>query len=48
MTEIKGGRSANKFLKLQIRKYADLNNLLDLWTLAHGGLVVVKIDKVAI
>jgi hypothetical protein len=27
---IKGGRSANKFRKSQIRKFADLNNYLDL------------------
>ncbi len=28
----KVGRSANKFRKLQIRKFANLNNLLDLRT----------------
>jgi hypothetical protein len=29
----KGGRSANNFCKSRIRKFADLNNLLDLRTL---------------
>ena len=33
----KGGRFANKFRKSQIRKFADLNNLLDLWTCSKCG-----------
>ncbi len=33
----KGGRSANKFRKSQIRKFADLNSLLDLQTFRKCG-----------
>jgi hypothetical protein len=34
---MKGGRSANKFLKSQIRKFADIHNLLDVRTFRKGG-----------
>jgi hypothetical protein len=36
-TTIKGGRSANKFRKKKIRKFADLNNLIDLRTFRKCG-----------